>query len=150
MTAQVYEDVQEMLKALKLSTLRQELDECLRLAEAKSLSHLEFLRALFKAEMKGRKASSIRKRLSAAHFPVLKRIDEFDFTFQKSVKKARIINLADAYDAMVSKRCYKAAYDFKMAREEILKESGKHFDPMVVKTFLDLEETFIQLRKEYS
>lgn len=90
-----YEQVMAALSSLKLSRMRGELDNSLRLAEAKGLSHLEFLRGLLAAEVKGREESSHRRKLSAAHFPIARTIEEFDFAFQKSVKKARIVNLAE-------------------------------------------------------
>lgn len=90
-----YEQVMGALCALKLATMRGDLDNHLRLAESKGLSHLEFLRGLLAAEVRGREASSKRKKLAAAHFPVTRTVEEFDFAFQKSVKKSRIVNLAE-------------------------------------------------------
>lgn len=48
----------------------------------------------------------------------------------------RIIALADVFDALTSARPYKEAYGFDEAVEMIKEESGKHFDPDVVKAFL--------------
>jgi putative nucleotidyltransferase with HDIG domain len=53
---------------------------------------------------------------------------------------ARIFAVADALDAMTSDRPYRAALPFAAAREEILRESGKQFDPRVVSTFLRIDE----------
>ncbi len=50
---------------------------------------------------------------------------------------ARIFALADVWDAMLSKRSYRPAWDEKTAREYIEAQAGKHFDPKVVKLFLD-------------
>ena len=58
---------------------------------------------------------------------------------------ARIVALADVYDALVSKRVYKEAYSHKFARNIILEGEGKHFDPMVVKAFLTCEDQFIEI-----
>jgi len=55
---------------------------------------------------------------------------------------ARIFALADVYDALVSKRVYKAAFSHDKAREIILEERGTHFDPAVVDAFLRCEEHF--------
>jgi DNA replication protein DnaC len=90
-----HEQILSAMKTLKLPSMRRELDECIRLAEAKGLSYLEFLRGLFGTEIRGREESSRRTRRAAAHFPVQKNLDDFDFSFQKSVKKARVINLAE-------------------------------------------------------
>ncbi len=48
---------------------------------------------------------------------------------------ARIVAVADAYDAMTSDRPYKKAISTEKALEEILKCSGGHFDPQVVEAF---------------
>jgi len=48
---------------------------------------------------------------------------------------ARIIGLADSFDAITSIREYKKASTFEEAKAEILAESGSHFDPMVVEAF---------------
>lgn len=50
---------------------------------------------------------------------------------------ARIVALADCYDAMTSKRCYKEAFAKQKAMEIIREESGTHFDPDIVEAFLD-------------
>jgi len=49
---------------------------------------------------------------------------------------ARIISIADAFDAMTSYRPYRKALTKEKARRELEKESGKRFDPEVVKAFL--------------
>ena len=57
---------------------------------------------------------------------------------------ARIMALADVYDALRSKRVYKDAYSPKKACEIIIDERGKHFDPLVVDVFLEFEQEFIK------
>jgi response regulator RpfG family c-di-GMP phosphodiesterase len=49
---------------------------------------------------------------------------------------ARVVALADVYDALRSKRPYKEPKSHAWAKEEILKERGRHFDPWVVEAFL--------------
>jgi len=49
---------------------------------------------------------------------------------------ARIVALADSFDAIVSERNYKKSNKFEHAIEKIKKRSGKHFDPGVVAAFL--------------
>ncbi len=55
--------------------------------------------------------------------------------------EARIMAVADVYDALVSKRCYKEAMSFEKANEIMLDGMGKQFDP-------DLEDIFKACRKE--
>ena len=61
--------------------------------------------------------------------------------------EARIMALADVFDALVSKRCYKEAKSFDEAFEIIKKDLGKHFDPVIGKIFIDCRP---QLEKYYS
>jgi len=51
---------------------------------------------------------------------------------------ARIVAVADVYDALCMKRCYKEAYTKAEAIEIIKQESGTHFDPTIVKAFLEI------------
>ena len=49
---------------------------------------------------------------------------------------ARIMAVADVFDALTSKRCYKDAMPVEKAYAIIREESGTHFDPVVAKAFL--------------
>lgn len=49
---------------------------------------------------------------------------------------ARIMAIADVYDALISERCYKTAIPPEEAIEVIKQESGTHFDPKLVDVFL--------------
>lgn len=62
---------------------------------------------------------------------------------------ARIFSVADALDAMTSNRPYRSALPFAVARAEIVRESGRQFDPQVVEVFLAIsEERWRQIRDE--
>lgn len=62
---------------------------------------------------------------------------------------ARIFAVADTLDAMTSDRPYRQALPFETARDEIIRESGKQFDPDVVRVFLSLpEETWETIRRQ--
>lgn len=62
---------------------------------------------------------------------------------------ARIVALADVYDALVSKRVYKSAMPHDTAKSIIVSERGKHFDPVVVDAFLRCEDKFIEILESY-
>jgi putative two-component system response regulator len=62
----------------------------------------------------------------------------------------RIVALADAYDALTSKRVYKQAYSHDVARSMIVQEGGTHFDPDVVTAFLACEEQFLAISRQYN
>ena len=53
---------------------------------------------------------------------------------------ARIVALADVYDALTSERPYKAAMPHEKARAIIIEERGEHFDPEIVDAFLATED----------
>jgi putative two-component system response regulator len=55
---------------------------------------------------------------------------------------ARIVALADVYDALTSKRPYKKAFSHEAAREIIVEKSGGHFDPDVVDAFKEADAAF--------
>ncbi len=54
---------------------------------------------------------------------------------------ARICAVADVFDALVAKRCYKEAWSMDDAHAEILRSSGAHFDPEVVHAWKRLYES---------
>jgi response regulator RpfG family c-di-GMP phosphodiesterase len=56
---------------------------------------------------------------------------------------ARVFAVADALDAMTSDRPYRRALGWATAREEIIGESGRQFDPMVVEAFHDCEHQLV-------
>ena len=61
---------------------------------------------------------------------------------------ARIVTLADVYDALTSSRTYKPAYNHEQARTLIVEESGHRFDPAIVHAFLRKEQDFKAARRD--
>lgn len=59
---------------------------------------------------------------------------------------ARIVALADVFDALTSKRVYKPAYSYESAEQIILDERGAHFDPAVVDAFVDCRKQFREVQ----
>jgi pSer/pThr/pTyr-binding forkhead associated (FHA) protein/GAF domain-containing protein len=53
---------------------------------------------------------------------------------------ARIVAVADAFDAMTSDRPYRKALPLEAAWAELVNKAGSHFDPVVVKAFLNLRD----------
>lgn len=62
---------------------------------------------------------------------------------------ARIVALADVYDALVNKRVYKAAYPHEKAKSIIIDGRGKHLDPLVVDAFLACEQQFLEIYSQF-
>jgi putative nucleotidyltransferase with HDIG domain len=62
---------------------------------------------------------------------------------------ARIFTFADTLDAMTSDRCYRKAPGIDAARTEVLRCSGKQFDPDITRAFIDVpDQTWARIRKE--
>ena len=57
---------------------------------------------------------------------------------------ASIFAVADTLDAMTSDRPYRRARPYSAAREEIIRDSGRQFDPTVVKGFLAIPEEVLE------
>jgi len=64
--------------------------------------------------------------------------------------EARIMALADVFDALVSKRCYKNQYSYEEAFSIIEESLGTHFDPMIGKIFLQCRNELEALYNRFS
>lgn len=62
---------------------------------------------------------------------------------------ARLVAVADVYDALTSKRVYKNAMPHDVARGILLQDSGTHFDPILIEAFTKVEPQFIEIRNHY-
>jgi HD-GYP domain-containing protein (c-di-GMP phosphodiesterase class II) len=62
---------------------------------------------------------------------------------------ARIMALADVYDALVSERVYKSGWSHEDAVKEIASKSGIHFDPLVVDALIEEQSNFQAIAKLY-
>jgi len=63
---------------------------------------------------------------------------------------ARLMAVADVYDALISKRVYKPAFSHKEAIEMILEGKGKHFDPIMVDALMEIEDEFRNIALEHA
>lgn len=64
--------------------------------------------------------------------------------------EARIMALADVFDALVSKRVYKDSFDYDKAFNIIEESSGTHFDPELCKDFLECRKILEELYSSYN
>jgi len=62
---------------------------------------------------------------------------------------ARLMAVADVYDALVSCRVYKPAFSHQKAQTIIVEGRGSQFDPDIVDAFLEVEEQFQQVSQQY-
>jgi HD-GYP domain-containing protein (c-di-GMP phosphodiesterase class II) len=63
---------------------------------------------------------------------------------------ARIMAVADVFDALVSRRSYKPGFPFEKAMDIIREESGTHFDPDVAQAFLNAEDEVRRIEEEFN
>lgn len=82
------------LKQLRLSGLRQSLEVRLQEAASHNLNHLEFLELILQDELVVRFDRRLQRRIKVACFRELKTLDDFDWSFNNSIKKKQIFELA--------------------------------------------------------
>lgn len=63
---------------------------------------------------------------------------------------ARIVAVADVFDALTSKRPYKEAWDIEKAFAYMLKQSGRHFQPDLVDIFLSRKDDILAIKETYT
>ena len=59
---------------------------------------------------------------------------------------ARIMAVADVFDALVAERIYKKPFSYEKAMSIITEGAGKHFDPVVVEAFCRISEELYKNR----
>jgi len=62
----------------------------------------------------------------------------------------RLMAIADVYDALISKRVYKAAFPHEKAVAIIIDGRGEHFDPELVDAFVEVQEAFRKIALKYA
>lgn len=88
------ERLQSALHQLHLSGLAQSLEVRLQEALARQLNHAEFLELLLQDELLVRQQRQIDRRVKAAGFRELKPLDDFHWSFNPSIKRSQIYDLA--------------------------------------------------------
>ena len=63
---------------------------------------------------------------------------------------ARFMAVADVYDALISRRCYKPPFSHARAVDIIREGRGSHFDPDIVDAFLEIHEAFRKIAIKYA
>jgi putative two-component system response regulator len=93
--------------------------------------------------------------LNAGHIIALQHHEKWDGTGYPHGKKgeeihlyARIVAIADVFDALNSKRCYKDSIPMEKVIEIIKEGASNHFDPELVEIFLQNVEQFIAIAKQ--
>jgi DNA replication protein DnaC len=84
----------QTLKKLRLSGLAQSLEVRLSEAAGNRLDHAEFLELILQDELNVRSSRLVDRRIKSAMFREVKHLDEFDFSFNTSIKRRQIHDLA--------------------------------------------------------
>ena len=82
------------LKHLRLGQVAEVLDAHMQRAVAANMSYLDFLRGLMEEATSAQDTRLVNARIKAAHFPYLKTLEQFDFSFQPSLSRQKIADLA--------------------------------------------------------
>jgi DNA replication protein DnaC len=82
-------------KDLKLDYLRINANKVIESADLKSMSYQDLLLTILKSEIEHKDKKARERRLKNAGFPVVKKIEEFDLTFQKSITQKQINRLLE-------------------------------------------------------
>src|SRR5262245_34145454 len=87
-------DIAFLCRALKAPSLAAAVGRLGERARAESWSHEEFLAACLEREVAARQDHGGEARIKAARFPARKTLEDFDYTFQRSIKRDTIAHLA--------------------------------------------------------
>lgn len=94
--------------------------------------------------------------LKAGHIIALQHHEKWDGTgYPNAIKGedihlyARIIAIADVFDALSSKRCYKEPMPLDKVLTIMKQDSGTHFDPELTQLFLDNLDKFLEIKERY-
>ena len=87
------EDLTEVLRRLNLTTIAQHYEDLGREAAREGLCHVEYLRRLAEAEAAARYERSVQRRTKAARLPVLKTLEQFNWSWPKKINRAQVQDL---------------------------------------------------------
>ena len=90
-----YQETLSFLGTLNLKGIATSLDEIVHDAEIRRLSYITFLNTLFTTEISYRIKRRVERNMTGAHFPIIKRISDFEFGRIKGIGKSEAVNLLD-------------------------------------------------------
>lgn len=85
-----YNEILDMISYLNLDGFKAHLDEVINKSDNKEISFIEGLNTLLINQIKYKKDNVYKAGIKVSHFPFIKTIDEFDFSFQPSISKPQI------------------------------------------------------------
>lgn len=90
-----YSNTQVLLETLKLKGAAKRLESLLETAENESMTFTDFLRTTLETELADRAERRLKRNLAAAHLPVEKRIEDFEFSRVQGITRSQAMNLLD-------------------------------------------------------
>ncbi len=87
------DDLVKLLSYLKLPYMRENHEDVIKVAAQKQWTHIQFLTELIHQEANLRKDRTIQRRIKIARFPVIKTLDQFNWSWPKKINQAQIQNL---------------------------------------------------------
>ena len=92
-----YEQTLTYLNTLKLKGIANGLDEMINDAEIRKDSYITLLNSVFTTKISYRVKRRVERNMTAAHFPVIKKINDFEFGRVKGIGKSEAVNLLDCH-----------------------------------------------------
>ncbi|WP_287192246.1 ATP-binding protein [Syntrophothermus sp.] len=86
--------LESQLQALKLKGILTHYQEITEKASQNNLSYQEYLSLLLEEELKRKNDGTVKTKINKARFPYIKTLEEFDFSFQPSLREKEIIALS--------------------------------------------------------
>lgn len=86
-------DITDLLSYLKLPYIREHYEPIAQVAARKQWTHVHYLSELIKEESNLKKDRTIQRRIRMARFPVVKTLDQFNWSWPKKINKPQIQNL---------------------------------------------------------
>lgn len=86
-------DIKDHLSYLKLPLIRENYEATAKTAARKQWDHIQYLSELIKQESDLRRDRCIQRRIKQARFPVIKTMDQFNWSWPKKINQAQIKNL---------------------------------------------------------
>lgn len=72
------------------------------------------------------------------------------FKRRKIPIEARIVAIADVFDALTNKRPYKPEWSVEQAIEYMLEQRGKHFDPKLLSLFIENMPSILEIKAKFA
>ena len=90
-----FEIIKTKYKSLRFNSIASCLESLVNHAESNEISYLQFAELLVNSELEQRSKNRISLNMRRASFPILKRLEEFNFNFQTTITKKQINQLLD-------------------------------------------------------